>query len=483
MVADAAAAYLALRARDARFDGRLFVGVTTTGVYCRPVCRVRTPRPEHCRFFASAAQAEAAAFRPCLKCRPEVAPGLSAMDSSRVLAEQAARAIEHAVHAGEALPLARLASRLGVTDRHLRRIFAATHGVSPHAYLTTQRLLLAKQLLTDTAQPVTRVALASGFASLRRFNAAFRQRYRLAPTQLRRAGAAVPGDAVLRLAWRPPYDVDALLGFFARRQLDGVEEVDPATLALRRTLALVHGGQVHAGWLEVRFVPARHEVHVQVCDALAPALGELRRRARQALDLDADPSLIDPVLARLPLPPRPGLRLPGAFDGFEVAVRTVLGQQVSVKAARTLANRLVERFGPRLATPHPALRRLFPSPQAIAQARPEEIGTLGIVRQRVAALQALAREVAAGRLALHPGAPLAPTLAALRALPGIGDWTAQLVAMRALAWPDAWPSGDVGLMIALGTRDAKRVAALAEAWRPWRAYALLRLWHHVETTT
>ena len=224
---DPDAAYLALCTRDARFDGRLFVGVTSTGIYCRPVCRVRTPRRENCRFFGSRALAEAAAFRPCLKCRPEIAPGLSQMDSSRSLADSAALMMDEAVHDGAGTSLPAIAERLGVTDRHLRRIFQAAHGVAPLDYLTTQRLLLAKQLLTDTALPVTQVALASGFESLRRFNAAFAERYRLNPTQLRRQGAGrAAADKPLRLAWRPPFDVEALLGFFARRQVRGVEQVE-----------------------------------------------------------------------------------------------------------------------------------------------------------------------------------------------------------------------------------------------------------------
>jgi AraC family transcriptional regulator of adaptative response / DNA-3-methyladenine glycosylase II len=479
MVLDADAAYLALKARDARFDGRLFVGVTSTGVYCRPVCRVRTPRRENCRFFDTPAQAEAAAFRPCMKCRPEIAPGLSQMDSSRALADTAARWIEHAVHSGEGIDLAALATRLGVTDRHLRRIFQAAHGVAPHAYLTTQRLLLAKQLLTDTAQPVTQVALASGFESLRRFNAAFVERYRFNPTQLRREGAAP--SQLLRLAYRPPYDVEAVLGFFAARQVPGVEEVEGLTL--RRTLGWVHRGQRVTGWISACFVPERHEVHLATSDSLAPVLGAVLQRVRQGLDLDADPSLIDPVLATLPVPLRPGTRVPGAMDGFEAAVRVILGQQVTVKAARTLTQRLVARFGEPIDTPFPALTHVFPTAEQIAAAAPEAIGTLGIVRQRVGALQALARAVVAGEIALHRGAPLEATLDALRALPGIGDWTAQVIAMRALAWPDAWPATDIGLYNALGSRDPKHITALAEAWRPWRAYAVLRLWHHLETPT
>lgn len=472
-------AYLALKARDARFDGRLFVGVTSTGVYCRPVCRVRTPLLANCRFFDTRAQAEAAAFRPCLKCRPEIAPGLSAMDSSRALADSAARAIEHAVHGGGAPAMPEVAARLGVTDRHLRRIFQAAHGVSPHDYLTTQRLLLAKQLLTDTDQPVTQVALACGFGSLRAFNAAFAQRYRLAPTRLRREGRAAPQP--LRLAWRPPYDVEAVLGFFARRVVAGVEQVEGLTL--RRTLAWPHAGSVLEGWLAGTFVPERHEVHVSTSESLRPVLGAVLQCVRQGLDLDADPAQIDPVLARLPVPLRPGTRLPGAMVGFEGAVRVILGQQVTVKAARTLVQRLVAALGRPVETPYAGLDRLFPSAEAVAAASPDTLGRLGIVRQRVGALQALARAVAEGRIELHRAAPLEPTLDALRALPGVGEWTAQVIAMRALAWPDAWPASDIGLMNALGTRDVREVAARAEAWRPWRAYAVMRLWHELETTS
>jgi AraC family transcriptional regulator of adaptative response / DNA-3-methyladenine glycosylase II len=454
---------------------------------------VRTPRRENCRFFDTPAQAEAARFRPCMKCRPEIAPGLSHTDSSRTLADTAARLIEHAVHSGEPISMPALATRLGVTDRHLRRIFQATHGVSPHEYLSTQRLLLAKQLLTDTQQPVTQVALASGFESLRRFNAAFVERYRFQPTRLRRgpegesdaASAVEPAGAptALRLAYRPPYHVEGVLGFFARRQVAGVEEVDLERLTLRRTVGWLHRGTPVRGWLEARFVPEQHEVHVSASASLAPVLGAVLQRMRQGLDLDADPALIDPVLASLPVPPLSGMRLPAGLDGFEVALRVILGQQVTVKAARKLVQRVVDRFGEPISTPFAGLHRVFPSAETIAAADPEVIGKQGIVRQRVRALQALAAEVAAGRIALHRGAPLGATMDALRALPGIGEWTAQLIAIRALAWPDAWPASDIGLMNALGTRDAKRVEQLAEAWRPWRAYAVLRLWHHLETST
>ena len=504
MVLDADAAYLAVKARDARFDGRLFIGVTSTGVYCRPVCRVRCPKRENCRFFDTRAQAEAAAFRPCMKCRPEIAPGLSQMDSSRTLADAAARWIENAVHSAQAVSIPTLAARLGVTDRHLRRIFQAAHGVAPHDYLTTHRLLLAKQLLTDTTQPVTQVALASGFESLRRFNAAFAERYRFNPTQLRRergpassARSAQPATA-LRLAYRPPYDVQAVLKFFALRQVLGVEQVEGLTL--RRTVGWLHRGQRITGWVSSTFVPERNEVHVNASASLSPVLGALMQRVRQMFDLDADPALIDPVMALLPVPLRPGTRLPSVMDGFEGALRVILGQQVTVKAARTLVQRVVDRFGEPIETPFAALTHVFPHADVIATADPEVIGKLGIVRQRVKALQALAAAVGDGSLTLHRGAPLEATLDALRALPGVGEWTAQVIAMRALAWPDAWPASDIGLMNALGsldprnprnprngprnlTREARHITALAEPWRPWRAYAVMRLWHHLETPT
>lgn len=496
------AAYMALKTHDARFDGRLFVGVTSTGIYCRPVCRVRTPLRRNCLFFANAASAERDGFRPCLRCRPELAPGLSLVDSSQVLAQHAAQLIEQAARRGDDPYLPRIAERLGVTDRHLRRIFRQAHGVTPIDYLSTQRLLLAKQLLTDTDMPVTQVALASGHASLRRFNAVFVQRYRMNPSALRKqaAPADLPGAELrralpaprrsrnerdlwptLRLAYRPPYDLAGMLGFMAQRCMPGVECVEG--LEWRRTLLWTHQGQALRGWLRARFVPQRCEVHLSLAPTLLPAAGALMQRLRHALDLDADPASIDPVLASLPAPQRPGLRLPGAMDGFETAARIVLGQQVTVAAARTLARRLVAEFGEPIVAPFPELTHLFPDAATLAAAPAERIGRLGIVRQRVGALQALAREVTAGRIELRPAAPLQATLDALRALPGIGEWTVQLIAMRVLAWPDAFASSDIGVLNALGTRDIAGVMAQAEAWRPWRAYAVVRLWQTLESKT
>lgn len=483
------ARYLALCTRDARFDGRFFTGVTSTGIYCRPVCAVRTPRRANCRFFDHAAQAERAGFRPCLRCRPELAPQArtwSAQDAAELLVQHANRLLDDPSQwVGDDGPtVQRLAARLGVSDRHLRRVFEARMGVSPLQVLHTRRLLAAKQLLADTPLPVTTVAQASGFASLRRFNAAFRDHYGLSPTALRRRGGAAAGRAVA-LGWRPPLDVRALLRFLADRLLPGVDAIDLDQLRYWRTLRLATSGAEQRGWIGLHFEPERHRVWLYASDALLPALPALIWRVRALCDLDADPLAIDAVLGP-DFPGGAGVRVPGALDGFELAVRAVLGQQVTVAAARTLAGRLVTRFGEPIATPDPTLNRLFPTPAALAEAHPDAMGQLGIVRQRQAAIQALARAVADGALDLGPNADPAPTIEALQRLPGIGAWTAHYIAMRALRWPDAWPAGDIVLHHALGIEGSARARELAcdqtsQRWRPWRSYAVLRAWSGLHT--
>jgi len=492
--------YRALQSRDARFDGSFFVGVSSTGVYCRPVCRVRLPKADNCHFFGHAAQAEHAGYRPCLRCRPELAPGSlvwSMEDASRMLAQQAAHLLDEP-DAWEHEPptVEGLARRLGVSDRHLRRIFEAQWGVSPIQYLQTRRLLTAKQLLADTRLPVTQVALASGFGSVRRFNAAFQRHYRLQPSALRKAGS--PGDGPLapsehrhgaittRLAYRPPYDIQAMLSFLHARQIQGVEQADAPCLS--RTLRIARGTQTFQGWMHARFDSALAVVHLTLSDSLGEVLPLVIRRVRSTLDLDADPEPIHQVL-QTTFPGAAGWRVPGTMDGFELAVRAVLGQQITVAAARTLAQRLVDRFGTPIRTPFEALTHLFPSPETLATASGQDLGELGIVKQRQAAITALARAVAEQRLSLHAGTDVQATMAALRALPGIGDWTAQYIAMRALRWPDAFPAGDVALHKALGVQAhpdgrkkstaqaSKEALALSEAWKPWRSYAVVRAWH------
>ena len=500
MTIDGDAAYQVLLARDARFDGRLFVGVTSTGVYCRPICRVRTPAQRNCRFFDTPAQAEAAAFRPCLKCRPEIAPGpglpWTVMDASRTLARQAATALDASAASGETPSVTALAAHLGVSDRHLRRIFFTEHGVTPLQYLQTRRLLLAKQLLTDTQMPIAQVALTSGFKSLRRFNAAFAGGYRMNPSRLRRsskarrdsrdAGSTAEGSEpiTVTLGYRAPHDERALLAFVAQRAITDVEVVDG--LSIRRTLregalvtTIVDGEASAAGWIEVRFDPAASRVHLAFAPLLSAASGAVIASVRRWLDLDASPATIDAALADLPGPA--GLRLPGSVDAFELAVRAVLGQQVTVAGARTLARRVVERFGSVVETPWADVSRAFPSPASLADAPIERIAELGIIRSRVGAIHALAREWPTVAPMLAIGADPDRLVEMLRALPGIGAWTAHYIAMRALGWPDAFPPGDVVALKAMqrlfATTSARAAEARAEAWRPWRAYALLRLWN------
>jgi AraC family transcriptional regulator of adaptative response / DNA-3-methyladenine glycosylase II len=475
------ACYLALKARDARFDGRFFTGVTTTGIYCRPVCRVRTPRRENCRFFPHAAQAESEGFRPCLRCRPELAPQSvvwSIQDASSILAHQAVRLLEEPeAWRGESPSVEALAQRLGVSDRHVRRIFESQFGVSPLQYLQTRRLLTAKQLLADTDLPITQIALTSGYSSVRRFNAAFSEHYGLNPTQLRREGRSAGSGLAIRLAFRPPYDIDAMLEFFRIRRIAGVDDVQGRKLT--RTLAVESAGQKYKGWIEVTFDEGRHLALLRVGESLGDVLPLVIRRVRAAFDLDADPQAINAVLHES-FPRGDGLRVPGAFSGYELAVRAVLGQQITVAAARTLAQRLVDKFGETVETPFPHLNKLFPEAKVLARAEGDALGQLGIVRQRQAAIVGIARAVAQGRLQLHSGADVHATIEQLKELPGIGDWTAQYIAMRALRWPDAFPAGDVALHKALGVaaspNPARAAQAASEAWKPWRSYAVVRAW-------
>ena len=485
--------YLALTARDARFDGCFFIGVTSTGIYCRPVCKVRTPKRENCRFYMHAAQAERAGFRPCLRCRPELAPSAliwSTQDASTILAQQAARLLDEPQNWDEDSPsVQKLAEKLGVTDRHVRRIFEAQFGVTPMQYLQTRRLLTAKQLLADTNLPITQIALISGYASVRRFNAAFAQHYKLNPTQLRRDGAnQKSGDGTLvRLGYRPPYDVRAMLAFLQTRRINDVEFIANTADDLRvgRTLRLEANGSIASGWIMSSFDPAQHQVLLRVSDSLRSVLPAVISKLRAALDLDANPQTINAVLHDS-FPNDDGLRVPGTMDGYELAVRAVLGQQITVAAARTLAQRIVDKFGEPIETPYPEMTRLFPAPDVLAQAEGDALGQLGIVKQRQAAIVGIARAVAEKRIALHSGVDVPATIEALKELPGIGDWTAQYIAMRALRWPDAFPAGDIALHKALNVKEEKNPTRAAEAasqiWKPWRSYAVIRAWNGLSAT-
>lgn len=507
------ACYLALKSRDARFDGQFFTAVTSTGIYCRPVCRVKAPKREHCRFFALAAQAESAGFRPCLRCRPELAPLLNASvwsteDASKILATQAARMISDSAMAEIETTVAQIATKLGVSERHVRRIVQAHLGVNPMQLLQTRRLLSAKQLLTDTRLPIQEVALASGFGSLRRFNAAFLHHYGMPPTRLRKASGAqadasnsAQGSSLssfeLQLGFRPPYDAQAIFAFWQQRQLDTMEFIassgyslpgnasflfKAAPLQLIRSVSISHAGHPLQGWLHAAPDLEKCVLRVRLSDKLAPALPLITQRLRAAFDLDADPAAIAAALSR-DFKAGEGMRVPGGLDGFEIAVRAILGQQVTVAAGRMFTQRILQTFGEQIQTPWPQVTRCFPKPQVLAKASPESLGALGIVKQRQAALIAVSRAVATGELNLNsPPQPL-KVIEQLQELPGIGEWTANYIAMRALRWPDAFPAGDVALHNALGLRDEKspaKRAKLAEtasqAWRPWRSYAVFRIW-------
>jgi AraC family transcriptional regulator of adaptative response / DNA-3-methyladenine glycosylase II len=478
MLLDSGQCYRALRTHDSRFDGRFFVGVGTTRIYCRPVCTAKTPLERNCRFFPSAAAAEAQGFRPCLRCRPELAPGFAVVDANRRLAQAGARSIEDGELAEASL--AELSARLGVTDRHLRRVFQEEFGVSPVEYAQTQRLLLAKRLLTDTALPVIEVAMASGFASLRRFNDLFSTRYRMTPGELRRSAASSTPATTLSfdLAYRPPYDWDAMLEFLGRRAIAGVEAIERRTYL--RTVR-VRAREEHSGWISVAPSPRRSALRVSVSASLSRALPATLARVKHLFDLSSDPVEIGAALGALAAA-HPGLRVPGAMDGFEIGVRAILGQQVTVLAATRIAARFVDAFGDAIETPHPSLRLLFPRAATIAALDPVDIARHAVVRTRARAIVELAREVASGRLRLDPSAAVDATIAALDALPGVGPWTAQYVAMRALGWPDAFPHPDVAVLKAMKhTRPAAALAA-AEAWRPWRSYAVLHLWKSLENS-
>ncbi len=476
MPLDSDACYRALATHDPRFDGRFFVGVSSTRIYCRPVCTVRLPRRENCHFFASAAAAEVGGFRPCLRCRPELAPGNASIDAGARLAQGAVDLIENGVL--DAGGIEQLSARVGVTSRHLRRIFDAEFGVSPIEYAQTQRLLLAKRLLTDTVLPVTEVALASGFASVRRFNALFKARYRMPPGRLRAARGAesLPAALAFELWYRPPYDWESMLAFLGRRAVEGVEAVTRDAYA--RTVSIAHRGALHVGRIEVRRSPRKSALRVSVSPSLARAVPVVLSRVKRAFDLACDPGVVATALGPLAAG-RPGLRVPGTFEGFELALRAVVGQQISVRAARTLLGRIAREFGePLIVREDDALNRVFPAAARIAAVPARELVGLGLTQARARTLVALASAVASDAIRLEPESDVDATIEALTALPGIGTWTANYVAMRALRWPDAFLANDLVVLKALGEARPAQALRASESWRPWRSYAVMHLWRN-----
>lgn len=469
-----AQAHAAIDAKDRRHDGAFFVGVTSTGIYCRCICWARTPKRENRRFFASAAAAEGAGFRPCLLCRPELAPGLSPLEAKDRLAAAAVREIE--AGALDDRSLEGLAQRLGVSDRHLRRAVQTVYGASPVALAQTHRLLLAKRLLRDTDLCMTDIAFASGFQSLRRFNALFQERYRMSPSRVRahRGAKEAGGGVALRLSARGGFDAEGAMAFLAARAIPGVEQCEG--LAYRRTLRLVEAGKpilasfsFEAAGLTLRCAP-------EPLSALRPLIG----RVAQAFDLNTDVAAVDAHLAQDPaLGPdirlEPGVRLTAGLDRFEIAVRAVIGQQISVAAARTMVGRVCAAVGEPM-TEDSGLARAFPTPAALAQTPPDVLTGLGLTGRRAATLIGLAQA------ARDPGfldpADARAAQARLLALPGIGPWTASYIGLRALGDQDAFPAGDVVLQSVTGLSE-KELLAAAERWRPYRGYAALRLWRRV----
>lgn len=483
-MSDTAAMYAAFRAKDSRFDGRFFVGITTTRIYCRPICTARPASQKNCHFFRSAAQAETQGFRPCLLCRPELAPGQATVDSQGDLARQAARLLTE--RASSPVSVVQLSDELGLSARHLRRVFSLEYGTSPREYLQTCRLLMAKALLADTGLPVIEVARTAGFGSLRQFNEVFRKRYRMTPTAMRKKRQSESGaeDAVtLRLGYRPPYRGEQILAFLAGRAIGGVELVERGAYS-RSVYILAPDGVEHRGWLRVSDNSSTNSLLVTVSRTLLPVLSQVMTRVRNLFDVDSDPASIQEALAGMnqvvPGSFLPGVRVPGCFDAFEMAVRAVLGQQISVSAATTLAKRLVERMGTPMKSFTEGITHFFPTAAQVAH-DPEQsrsrLGGLGITVRRADTIVELARRIADGALSLDPRADPVAARAALMDIPGIGPWTADYIVMRALGWPDVFLGDDAAVRKALSPRSKGEILQLSQQWSPWRSYATVGIWN------
>ena len=450
-------------ARDQRFDGKFFIGVRTTGVYCRPICPAPSPKEGNVEYYPSAAAAAEAGYRPCLRCRPECSPGTPAWLGSSVTVSRALRLISEGALEDDGVDA--LAERLGIGSRHLRRLFLEHLGATPVTVAQTRRLLAAKKLIDETALPLTQVAIASGFGSVRRFNSAFLATWGRCPRDMRRSREKTPasGSVTLELRYRPPFDWDALIGFISARATRGVESVDDDVY--RRTIVTRNG----PGWLEVR-PSGKGALELAVHSPDSTELLAVNSRVRRMFDLDADPQAIathlrrDPLLRPL-LKARPGLRVPGAWDGFELAVRAILGQQVSVAGASTLAARLVEESGEPVPFDIAGLTHTFPEPATLARADLN----IGIPAARAETIRQFARAVASGEIAFDAAVDSRAFQEKLRSLPGIGPWTAEYVAMRALSDPNAFPATDLVLKRACAGRET-------ESWQPWRAYAAMHIW-------
>lgn len=477
------ALYTAFKAKDSRFDGRFFVGISSTGVYCRPICRAKLAKRSNCTFFSSAAEAEQAGYRPCLLCRPELAPGNALVDAASLLARKAVCLLEESCAKGHNLE--ELSTKLGCTSRHLRRVFLEEYHVTPVQYLQTCRLLLAKNLLTDTDLSVLKVAMASGFGSLRRMNTLFQRQYGLSPARLRKRTLeekCKAGTITVMLGYRPPYCWEDILTFLAGRTISGVEKVENNQYC--RTVRLTdRKWKIYIGWIQVTPYSKNNALKLTISDTLIPVLPQVLSRVRHLFDLCCDPDAVYAVLHSMD-ELQPGLcvrgrRVPGCFDSFETSVRAILGQQITVKAASTLAGRLTQNLGQPVETGIEGLNRTFPTVEdiiALGDNIQERLGVLGIIAARSACIRALAQALEQGEIRLDQSADPQREMKKLQALRGIGSWTAQYIAMRTMGWPDAFLETDAGVKHALPDKSARELLALAEQWRPWRSYAVVNLW-------
>ena len=458
--------------RDARFDGKFFIGVLTSGVYCRSICPAPTAKEKNVRYFPTAAAAAEAGFRPCLRCRPECSPGTPAWLGTSNTVSRALRLIDES--GLEDGGVEALADRLGVGARHLRRLFLQHLGATPSAVARTRRLHFAKKLIDETSLPMNQVALASGFGCVRRFNAGIRDVYHRTPMQIRRLArqktVEPENQYVFRLRFRPPYHWPGMLAFLAARATPGVEVVEAGVY--RRSISL-NGNR---GYFEVSLDEGTHTLVARIQFGDPRALFFIVERIRAMFDVNADWSSLATALRsdrelRKRLETAPGMRVPGCWNGFELATRAVLGQQVTVKGATVLAGRIARAFGEPFSAG--SLTHTFPAPEVLGDA---ELSSIGLPKARAATIRALARAVRDGQINFEGIIDIDQFLNRLCEIPGIGNWTAQYIAMRALREPDAFPSSDLGLLRALDLGTARELERRAEAWRPWRAYAAMYLW-------
>lgn len=491
--------YQAILANDKRFDGVFFVAVKSTGIYCRPICKVKAPLLKNCTFYKSAPLAESHGYRPCLRCRPELAPGYSEFEQDSEIVKLTIQSFEQLNFGPQAVK--KCASMIGISSRHLSRVFKEKLGVSPMDYIMTKRLLMAKRLLTDTHLKITDIALASGFGSLSRFNTAFKKHYTLTPSAMRKSSFASSNTEgiMIQLTYRGDYPIDKVLHFLKHRAIKGVEHV--AGHVYMRSIKITHDKTSYKGWLHITFDPNHQKVLCLISESLLMVLHIVVAKIKRVFDLDFDPSLLPDGID-------PATRIPGSFDAFEMSTRAILGQQITVKAAHTIAGRVATCLGEPIKTPWAEINTLFPDPSvfvALGDEAQNTLGTLGVIKTRTRAIQALATEIVEGRVSFEHVHDVNKLKNDLMAIKGIGQWTADYLTMRALSWPDIFLQGDVGVRHALQNQlvdedghlvynldkvTSKQMTKItlqkqfekyalkeAEIFSPWRSYYTFALWN------